>query len=301
MEHTIKISPKLSWHAIKKPTREILDRLSHLFGLHKIIEEELLAASDRGRVERYGNYMFLVYHIPVYDEKERTSRRAEVDFIVTSKAIATITYESIEPLEKFIETAGESLSPHIHEPVELLYQLLASLNNFSVRELRHIEEKIRLASKDLFGDPNRALLENISYIKRDLLEFSIIAASQKATLESLHDIGIAWWGEDARIYLADLHGDFLKLHYLLERLTATTESYSQTISQLFELRTSEIIRRFSILGFLTFPLILYATIALQERVAPTFIAHAGDFWFVFGLITILIVALAIFFRKKKWL
>ncbi len=300
MEHIIKITPKLSWHAITNPTPEMLDRLTHTFGLHPIIEGELLTPSDRGRVERYGNYMFLVYHLPLYDIKERTSRRAEVDFIVTSKAIATITYEKIEPLDAFLANGAKSLLSRANTPIELLYQLLSSLNNFSVRELRHIEEKIRNASAQLFANPDRALLENISYIKRDLLEFSIIAASQRSNLESLHDVGLAWWGEDARIYLADLHGDFLKLHYLLERLTATTESYSQTVSQLFELRTSEIIRRFSILGFLTFPLILYATISLQEHVATTFIAQAGDFWFVFGIITVIVIGLAIFFRRRGW-
>lgn len=302
MHHIVKISSQLTWKVFESPSTAEIDELAEKLDLHPVLREELRAPTDRARVEHYEKYLFLVYHLPMYDETEQTSRRSEIDFIVTNDTIVTITYEKIESLEQLRNHPTALMGYSVKTTYELLYHLISAANHFSVRELKHIEAKVKSIGANLFKKrSNCLLLEKISYVKRDVLDFSIIAVSQRSTLDSLLTTGSSLWGNEAHIYFSDLIGDFLRLHYLLESLKANIESYSQTISQLLEFRTSEIIRRFSILGFLTVPLVLYSTIALQPKVEATFIATAADFWFIFGILFVVIVILAIIFRKKGWL
>jgi magnesium transporter len=301
MTEKIKIN-KTTWIRLEKPSEREIKSLDGLFDIHPIIQEEIYQPSDRSKVENYDGYVFAVYHLPIYNQKERTSRRAELDIIATKDTVVTVNYEKIEPLEEFVKNLGKNadLKKKVQNPAQLIYYILQEVNIFSLRQLRHVEEKVKEVGKDLFKHPDQKLLEEISYIRRDLLDFGIIAAAQKTTLESFVHVGTGFWGAGTRVYFSDLLGDFLKVHYLLENLRATIVSYSDTVSQIFQFHTSNIVRRFSILGFLSFPLLLYATVTLQPEIAPTLFANPLEFWLIFALIFMVMVWVLMVFRRKGW-
>ncbi len=293
---------KITWIQLQNPSEKEVGELNEFFEIHPIIEEEIYKPSDRSKVESYDGYIFAAYHLPIYNPADRTSRRAEIDLIAGKNALITVSYEKVEPLSEFSQALEKDaeLRKKIQNPAQLIYYILQEVNVFSLRQLRHVEEKVKLVGKEMFKRPNRELLEEISYIKRDLLDFGIIAAAQKTTLESLLHVGTDFWGKGNQIYFSDLLGDFLKVHYLLENLRATIVSYSETVSQIFQFHTSDIVRRFSILGFLSFPLLLYATVTLQPQIAPTLFAEPLEFWLIFALIAVIVIGLLMIFRKKGW-
>lgn len=292
---------KLKWIHLVNPKGSDVDQLKPLLNVHPLILDEILNPSDRSKVEEHNGYVFLVYHFPLYNQVERTSRRAEIDFIATKNLLITISYEELEPITQFEEDSKTKWKEICISPAQLIYYIIENIHEYSIRQLKHVEKKVNFVGEQLFKHQDRSLLEEISYIKRDILEFSLVAVPQRTVLESLADVGTRFWGIKFRPYFSDLAGDFLKTQYLLDNLKATIESYSETVSQIFQFKTSEVIRRFSILGFLTFPLILYATISLQPRVEATFISQPLDFWVFFFLITAILLGIAIFFRKKGWL
>lgn len=303
MEHLKEtaLAKGIKWIHLSNPRDVDVKELKKEFRLHPVVLDELLNPSDRIRVEKHHNYLYLIYHLPIYNSDERTSRKAEIDFIATEKTLITTTYEAVEPLFQFERDLGGKLKGKISSVPEALYYILEEVNDFSMRQMRHVEKKVIYVGEELFRHPDRKLLEEISHIKRDLLDFSLIAVPQKSVLDSLAKLGPTFWGEEYREYFDDLLGDFSKEHFLLENLKATIVSYSETISQIFQFRTSEIVRRFSILGFLTFPLLLYSTLALQPQIITTFIRTPYDFWYFFGAVTLFSLALALIFKKRGWL
>jgi magnesium transporter len=295
------INKNLQWVHLENPQEKDIKELKEQFNIHPIILDELLRPSDRSKVENHGNYVFLVYHLPIYVTEERTSRRSEIDVIATKRVFITVAYEKLEPLEQFSKSLGKKLKKDVSTTAEMLYYLLEEVNDFSMRQLKHVERKVNFVGDLLFKEQNRKLLEEISHVRRDLLDFSIIAVPQRTTLESLEEVGVSFWGEEAKIYFTDLLGDFLKVQYMLENLKATIESYSDTISQIFEFKTSEVVRRFTVLVFLTFPIMLYATMLLQPKIDHALINSPADYWLQMGIVAVLVIGLAVFFRKKGWL
>ena len=296
-----RISDNLTWVHITYPSLEDFPALKSYINLHPIILDELLSVSDRTKVDAYPEYLFVIYHFPIYNTEELSSRRAEVDIVASNDVLLTVSYEELEPIRQFERDLETRLKKEVVSTAHLFYHLLSGVNDYSIRQLKHVEKKVNYVGEKLFKRQDRQLLEEISYIKRDLLEFSIVAMPQRSTLESLLQIASDFWGVKFRPYFVHLVGDFSKIHYLLENLKATIESYSETVSQIFEFKTSEIIRRFSILGFLTFPLILYATVAHQPKVEAGLIHTSLDFWIQFGIIALIVATAAFFFRKKGWL
>jgi magnesium transporter len=296
----IKIKENIRWIKLLNPTEEEVRKLGEELKLHPIICESLMKRSDRSKVEIHKHCLFLIYHLPVYDPAEQVSRRAEMDIVALKDTLITTIYEPLEPLDQFGQDLNDRLKGKISDTAEMLYYLLQEMNEFSMRQLRHVEKKLNHVGEQLFNEADRDLLKEISYIKRDLLAFSIIAVPQHGTLSSLLESCEAFWGEDSKVYFSRLLGDFLKVQHLLDNLKSTIESYSTTVSQLFQLDTAVIMKRFSVLALLTFPLMLYSTIALQPTVEKTFIRTPQDFWMVFGIIFLVIIAFAFALRKKGW-
>ncbi len=293
---------KVRWIHFQNPNGDDITETTSLIKAHPLILQELQRISDRSKIENYGSYLYSVYHIHIYDSKEKKPRRTEIDLLASKDAILTYAYEAIEPVDQFEADLAQKLGDKIQSVPQVIYYLLQEVNAFSLRELRHVEEKVNAVGNRLFDHSNRRLLlESISYIKRDLFEFEITAASQKSTLESLLLVGEEFYGASSKIYFSDLMGSFSRVHYLLETLRVTVISYSETVSQIFQSETSEVMRKFSILGFLTFPLLLFTTIALQPTVEPTLFKSPVDFWNDLLVVVGIVAILAFIFRKKRWL
>ncbi|MEK7146692.1 MAG: CorA family divalent cation transporter [Patescibacteria group bacterium] len=299
------IEDKITWYDITKTEAGDLEFLKSKFDFHPVILDELLHPSARSRVETYDHYLFLVYHLPIYNVQERTSRRAEIDFLITKNHIITVHYEKVEPLVQFEKTLKNNA--HLYDRIvknttgHLLYYLLEETVEFSMRQLRHMEEKVKEVGSELFTGKERNLLEKVSYLKRDLLDFRIIIRSQRSMIESLIVAGQFFWGERLKVYFSDLLGDYLKISHLIENLKETVESFETTNAQLLNAKSNYIMQRFTVLAFLTFPLMLLVALFDIDAVSRPIIGKPYDFWIIFGAVALIILIMIAYFKKKEWL
>ncbi len=296
---------KVTWIDILKPDSKDIDFIRKQHKFHPLILDELLHASARSRVENYHQYLFLTYHLPMYDKVSRTSRRTEIDFLITKNKIITVHYEELEPInnfwrkisneERFKELAlGDSTA-------QTIYYLLEEVLDFSQRQLAHVEENVSEITKHLFQKKEGELLEKISYVKRNILDYRIISKPQGTILHSLHSTGLKFWGADMEVYLSDLIGDQLKITDKIDNFKETVESLEETNSQLLTAKTNAVVQRFSVLAFLTFPLILVIGIFTVPAIDRIF-EHSPIFFTVsFILALIFNTGLLLFFKKKGWL
>lgn len=297
-------SPKITWIDILKPTKADIDFLKKHHKFHPIILDELLHLSSRSRVEFYPSYLFLTYHLPIYDKSLRTSRRAEIDFLITKNSVITVHYEDLEPLDSFMRSLNNN--QHFKQKVmadsaQCTYFLIQEVIQFSLRQLRHVEDNIRSISEEIFKDKEDEMLEKISYAKRDILDFSVISAPQEILLGSLISTGKKFWGEESGIYLSDLAGDYSKVTQHVDSYRATIEALEQTNGQLLSAKTNKVMQRFTILAFLAIPLGIFASLISVDFIGNFITATPARFWTIFILMGSLVVSMVIFFKKKKWL
>jgi magnesium transporter len=299
------IKQKLIWLDIQNPTKKDIEFVRKQHRFHPIILEELLHASARSRVEPYDNYLFLTYHLPIYDKNIQSSRKAEVDFLITKDKVITVHYEDLEPLNNFWRRLNNdkhfknrALSENTGK---IVYYLVEEILSFSQRQLGHIEEKVSDITKELFQHKEAQLLQKISYTKRDILDYSIISNPQKIILESLKEVGGKFWGDGMKIYLADLTGDQLKIMQHLDNVKETVTALEETNSQLLSAKTNAVMQKFTVLAFLAIPLVLFTSIFNVGAIDK--LIEGNSFLFISGFILVFIITilLLIFFRKKKWL
>ncbi len=293
----------VQWIDIINPKGDELNMLGKKFGIHPVILEELKAPSARAKVEHYNNYLFLVYQFPIYDEDEKVSRRSEIDLIITKKAAITVHYEELKGIREFKEfLAGEEARMHtLSGTLELTHALLETLINFSGRQLHHIHEKLEDVARALFKNREKDILVEVSYLKRDISEHRIIIRPQELLLKSLLESGVAFWGPESRIYLNDLIGAYLKLVNQLDDYREAVIDFEETNSQLMNARTTEVMKTFTILAFLTFPLMLFVSLFSMRTEGTPFIHTPGGFWIVIAMVLTAMALMLSLFKKKNWL
>lgn len=299
------IKDKVTWMNIEKPRHGDLELLKKQFRFHPIILDELLHTSSRSRVEFYKNYLYLTYHFPLYDKKLTISRRAEVDFLITKDTVITVSYESLEPLEAFTRilksNARFKARAMGQTSAHLVYYLIQEIIHFSLGQLRPIEEGISFISEEIFKNKEEDMLKRISRVKRDVLDYRIINQPQGILLESFLQAGTKFWDEDIAIFLNDLNGDHSKLVQRLQNYHDTIESLENTNSQLLTAKANNVMQRFTILAFLTFPFVAFVSLFNIDIIAEQISDSFYKFWLgLIGVIGITIVIMIIF-RKKGWL
>ncbi len=299
-------SPKITWIDILKPTKTDIDFLKKQHDFHPIILDELLHFSSRSRVEYDSatTYLFLTYHLPIYDKALKTSRKAEVDFLITKNKVITVHYEDLEPIDTFMRAISNNQhfkNQAMQDTARCSYYLIQAIISFSMRQLRHVEDNIRDISQEIFKGKEAQLLQKISYAKRDVLDYSIISAPQEILLTSLGDVGVKFWGEGLGIYFDDLVGDYSKVTQHVENYRATIEALETTNGQLLSAKTNAVMQKFTIFAFLAIPISIFVGLGSIDFISAYFGAHPAIFWILLLVLGIIMITSIVVFKKRGWL
>lgn len=246
----------VTWISLVKPGRADLKELKEKFPqIHPLILEDLETPTIRTRVENYDNHLYMVFHFPVFMEEERKTVSQEVDFILMTDAIITVQYDEIPLTENFwheCENAKIVGDQYGKSPAHLLYYILRQFFANSLRELDQIQEKIDTIEEEIFAGHEKEILEDISLLKRSVLDFRRAVKPQHFTLDSLVLQGVHFYGEKTKPFFNDLVGEYLKVWNLLENHKETLDALYETNHSLLSAKTNEVMRTFTILAFITF-------------------------------------------------
>jgi magnesium transporter len=303
---TMKIK-NLTWVDVVDPKKEDIEYLKQNFNFHPIVLSELTTHTLRPKVENYDHYLYMVLHFPIYHPKEKTSKSMEIDFLITKDTLITVRYGKIQPLMEFWKKCeAKDIDPYFGETTaSLLCCMIGELNNFSLRQIDHITKKIDDIEKDIFGNKNakreEKIVEEISIIRRDILDFRRTLKPQNIIFESLKTRSAELFGKSGEPYFADIIGDHMRVWSLLENNKETIESLQEANDSLLTNRANKIIKILTIFTAVVLPLTLITSLFSMHTDYMPIMGTGYDFWLVLVMMLICTVIMMIFFRKKKWL
>lgn len=295
----------LVWHHLFKPSPADLKWLEQHFGFHGLVLDELTRPTARPRVDNFDDYLYLVLHFPIFQERERKIHPREVDFVITKKELITVSYEHIAPLEDFFKKCSTEKSCEdlfaSKTPVHLFYHVVHSLYAFALRELDHIQENINRIEEEIFSGREREVVEELSMVRRDIIDFRRAIKPQLMTLESLLEYGVAMFGSALKPFLVGLIGEFTKVWDLLENNKEALDVLYDNNATLLSVKQNDVMKVLTIMAFTTFPLMLFSQLFSMSTVATPIVGSPYDFWIIVGIMLTATVGMFLFFKSKKWL
>lgn len=292
---------KIKWIDIVSPKKEDIDFLAKNYNIHPIILEELREPSQRGKVNQYDGYLYLVLHFPVWDPEKKISLPYELDVILKKDLIITARYQKNDLVESDVISKVVEKELIRKGTVELFYALCQNFFEIVIRELSHIVVKLDQLGNEIFEQKrNVKTVVKISVIKRDILNFVRIFSWLRITFSSLDEVAVKIFGKDYKVYFDDILGDNLRIEATVKGLFDTINSLEVTNSSLSQNRIDRLTRIFTIVSVITWPTLLIVSI-YQMNVGLPLANSPGAFWKVCGISVIPSMFLYVYLKIKKYI
>lgn len=296
----------ITWLDIKGPKEKDLEELKEKFQLHPMIARQYLPAIHRPKIEEYPNQLFLVLHFPVFDKKTRQNRPAELDFVVTSNTLITSHTEDIPALKIFFDDCSLQnyhQQQYFKSPGCLLLSLLDVLIDACLPMLDHVAEEIENIEKEVFAGKERAMLNEIALVKKDLIDFRRAIKPQKSVLELLYKKTDRLFGRGLKPLAQEVVGSNLRVWNNLENHKELIEAIEQTNNSLLSYKISDIVKILTVVSFITFPLsVVVGFFGMNIFDSIPIVRQNPYTWLVILLFMLVGTGLMlIYFRRKRWL
>lgn len=298
-----------SWINLTDPTDQQVNDLVQKYKFHPLDMADCLSPSYRSKLDAYPRYIFWVMLLPYYDQKTREILSSELDIFISKEYLITLNHDKLDIFNEFFHLF--QISPDIRErypdksPEKLLYEILHKLINASFPMIDHLNEDCDNIEKAIFSGKEKRMVSEILVIRRNITDFRKIMQVHKNVLKkAIHNFKESplFVMKKTDIYFESLVDTAKEVWDNLENLKERIEALQQTNESQISFKLSDIMRILTIISVITFPVTLLATIFGMNTIhAMPFIDSHFGFWYVIGIMGIMIVTMLSIFKRKGWM
>ncbi len=290
-----------TWIDLNSPTKEEIDSLVLTQNINPIIAKDLITPTPSQYAQDKDEIIYVVLHIPAFKHSHSVSSLQEVDFIISKDSLITTRYDSIDALHYFAKQIEVSEILNKGENSNIFFGMMKEIYKSMADELAYTEDWMKQIEDKIFEGQERKMVFAISSVSRNLLNFRRIVGSHGNVFEFLRDTGAKKFGQDfgeqAKILLEEWRQIMRIINNQIDLITELRETNNSMLST----KQNEIMKIFTILAFVTFPLALIASIFGMNTSSMPIVGNHNDFWIIMGIMFVTSVVMFSYFRYKKWI
>ena len=166
------------WLDLTGPGEKEIAELKDIFGFHPLALEDTLKRGQRPKLDDFGEYMFLVYY--GVEEAERAGMEmVEVHAFLSGGYIVTTHREGCAALDEIRERLAAQ-PPRSEQFV--VYRVLDGLTDTFFPVLERLDDRIERLDTAIFDRATPHQLEEITALRRELVELRRIVTPQRDLL-----------------------------------------------------------------------------------------------------------------------
>jgi magnesium transporter len=296
---------KVTWTDISQATENDIRLLkANHPTFHPLDLEDLLSRIERPKIDEYDDYLFVVMQFPIWDPKNRVSRATEVDMFIGHGYLVTVHDGVLKPLNGlFLQCQEDETVRHKFMgkgSSRLFYAVIDSLVDYILPILYKVDANIRNIEEDLFTQDLRHVIEDITFVRRDVIALRRIIRPQIGIAANLEKVDRPFIHEELDVYFGDILDHLQKASDLLTDYDEVIEVLAESADTLASHRINEVMRILTVISVIMLPLSLIAGIYGMNVAVPMGESPYG-FSVILGGMVIIIVAMLYIFRRRKWL
>lgn len=281
---------------------DIIEKIGRHFGLHPLIQEDIVNTEQRPKMEDFGDYIYIVLKMIYHDENDGEIKIEQVSLILGENFVIS-----------FQEKEGDIFS-HVRERIRngkgrirkmkadyLAYSLLDAVVDNYFFILEKSGEQIEELEDKVVSEPKPETLQEIHKLKRGMIFLRRSVWPLREVINSLERGESSLIQETSRIYLRDVYDHTIQVIDSVETfrdmLSGMHDTYLSSISN----RMNEIMKVLTIIATIFIPLTFVAGVyGMNFKFMPELEWQWGYFavWLIMVGVAVVMVA---FFKRKKWL
>ena len=276
--------------------------LGNHFELHPLIQEDIVTTNQRPKIDEYDDYIFIVFKMLHYDEKEHLinehiSMVMGQDYVIMFQEAEGDVFndlrERMEHAKGRIRGAGADY---------LMFAILDAVvdNYFSVVEF--LSNKVEMLEDKLFDDkedPN--IIEEIQDLKKEILKIRKAVVPLREVVNRLEKIENSLIEDRTNKYIRDLYDHIIQVNESVEiyrdMIWGLMDMYMTTISN----KMNEVMKVLTIMASIFIPLTFLAGIYGMNFDNMPELHHKYGYYYLLGAMVLVFFGMIWYFRRKKWL
>jgi magnesium transporter len=277
------------------------------YDLHPLVGEELRSSPSLAKIDFYKDYTLIVLTLPVRTRRDGSYvvLDREIDFIIGNNFLITSRHEAIEQLEYFakIFEANEILGKEekISHAGHIFYYMVKRLYVGMRQDLENIRDAIVSAETRIFEGDERNMVETLSNLNRELIDFKQTARIHNDIWEELREHSEkSTFGADFVIYVEDIKDSFTHIHELIVNARELLTDLRETNDSLLNTHQNEIIKVLTLVAFIFYPLTFIASVFTVPGINVPLIGTSYGWWIIMASMVVLTICIWFYFKHKKW-
>ena len=280
----------------------VVESVGKLFGIHPLVQEDIVNTNQRPKVEDYDSYLFAIVKM-LYEDREASEIHAEqVSIIVTPKIVIS-----------FQERDGDVFSP-VRERLRngkgiirqrgsdyLAYCLIDAIVDHYFLIMENLENRILPLEDQAVNDPTPQVMQSIHSLKSDLVFLRRSLWPLREMLARLEREQLTLIRPDTRRFLRDVYDHTIQIIEILESfqeiVSGLLDVYMSSISN----RMNNVMRVLTIIATIFIPLTFIVGVYGMNFQHMPELAWRWGYPAVWGVMLLVIIGMVIFFKRKKWL
>ena len=281
------------------------------FGLHPLVQEDIVSTTQRPKIEIYSNHIYIVLRLikNTHAEAETMNLHTEQISIVLGENYVLSFQETEEPIFDPILKRLEMTTTRLRKlgPDYLAYALIDAVVDHYFNALDYISESIDLAEDLIVSGDTAAQLQKVHSLRRDLVFFRKSVWSLRDALNSLIRDDLTLINPEVKIFIRDVYDHVVQV-------IESVESNREMVSGLYDMymsslsnRMNEVMKVLTIIATIFIPLTFIAGIYgmnFNTEYSPYNMPELNwHYGYPFSLLLMALVTLGLifYFRRKKWL
>jgi len=294
---------KLTWLEVSNPTQEDIRDIVAEAGIPNEFARNLTIMIPQTETEFKKGALKITLDFPIVRRTD-ISHPHEVKFIVTKTHLVTIRFEDIEAIHHFGKEFEVRCLLHngsLTTPAKLMLVLLEFMYQAMYTKLEYLETKAQVVEEGIFNHKEKEMVFEISQISRRLIAFRKTIGAHDGALNKLADGMVCAFGNKYAPDCLSLKEHYYALTRHVQALSNTIDDLRDTNIGLLTTKQNEVMKTFTILAFITFPLTLFSSVFGMNTTNTPIVGQVGDFWFIVSIMGVVSVVFFAYFRYKRWM
>jgi magnesium transporter len=259
MDEALRNEAGLLWVDISGPDEpangQVEGWLRDLFHFHPLAVEDALRETHVPRIDDWGDYLYIVFHIARIVPQSDVMELRELDIFLGPTYLVTYHNGPLPFLEQY--RSGIERDPRDrlgHGADHLLFQLLELGVDQSLAAIEHLDERVDAIQNIVIEHPTPKVLQRIFRVKRSAIRLHKSLGPQREVLNRLARDPHKTIQPQHRVYFRDLYDHVVRIHDISESLrdliTGALETYLSVVSN----RTNDIMKILTIVTVMFLPM-----------------------------------------------
>ena len=310
VEESLRDAAGLLWVDIQGPvdhsTTQVEDWLRDVFHFHPLAIEDALKECHIPKVDDWGDYLYIVFHLAKIEPKSDVLELQELDIFLGPNYLVTYHSSPLSILDQDRLNIERDPRDRLRNgPDHLLIRFLELAIDQSLIAIEHLDDRVDAIQEAVLENANSKNLQSIFRVKRSAIELHKNLGPQREVLTKLARDPYKPVQPKHRVYFRDLYDHVVRIHDISESLRDLISGTLDTYLSVASNRTNDIMKTLTIVTVMFMPMSFWTSFFGMNFFGESLTLHgpfprALLFWGTCGIMAVSPCFVWIYARRRRW-